>query len=294
MLAWPLAGLSLLIVLISAYLRLKGAGLGCAEWPACYGRLLSGDAPSPQGAVRVLHRAGGTLALLLAGLVAWRCWRPRPTQPAARHATLLLLLMLALSALGIWSSDPNRLLVNFLNILGGLGLVSLAWRIVLATGATPSPTDTAPSGPVLRPGLLALSVTVALGALIGASYAAPACATLPDCSGVWWPSAAGWAALNPFVRLTGAALSGDAGGVALHLLHRFSAVATFLLLGTASLRALQQPATRGAARAVLLLLAVSVGLGGLTVLSGFSLWLTIGHGVGAAALLAAVTGLLRG
>lgn len=292
-LALPLAGLSLLVVVISAYLRLEGAGLGCAEWPACYGRLLTGGAHSPFGAARALHRMGGTLALLLAGFVAWRCWRPRPVQPAARHATLLLLLMLALAALGIWSADPNRLLVNFLNILGGLGLVSLSWRVVLATRDTSSSVAATPSGLLPYMGLLALSVTVVMGALIGASYAAPACTTLPDCNGAWWPSAEGLTALNPFVRLTEALMPGDVGGTALHLLHRFSAVATFLLLGTTGFRALRQPATRKAARVVLLLLTVEVGLGGLTVLSGFGLWLAIGHGACAAVLLAAVATLLR-
>lgn len=55
---------------------------------------------------------------------------------------------------------------------------------------------------------------------MGASYAAMTCTTLPDCNGVWWPSADSWAALNPWIRLTAAPLPGDGGGVTLHLLHR--------------------------------------------------------------------------
>jgi heme A synthase len=66
-----------------------------------------------------------------------------------------------------------------------------------------------------------------------------------------------------------------------------------LLLGIAGVQALSLDVTRNAGRAVLLLLIVELGLGALTVLSGFSLWLAVSHGVCAACLLAAVVSLLR-
>jgi cytochrome c oxidase assembly protein subunit 15 len=99
--------------------------------------------------------------------------------------------------------------------------------------------------------------------------------------------------LNPFVKLAGAASSGDTGGVTLHLLHRYSALATLLLLGSAGLQALAHDTTRRAARAVLLLLATEIVLGVTTVVSGYSLALAVSHGVCAAGLLVAVVTLLR-
>lgn len=284
--------LSLLVVVLSAYLRLDGAGLGCADWPACYGRLLTSEPQPPAfGVARLLHRIVATSALLLAGFLVWQCRRPLPIQPATRYATLLLMLMLLLSALGIWSADQRIALVGFLNIVGGFGLVTLSWRVLLSTG--PAPLRAAAQGILLRLGGTALFVTVLLGAWIGASYAAVSCASLPHCAGAWWPPIDGWAAFNPLLRLTAAALPGEAGGVALNLLHRYSAVATLLLLGTAGLRALADPETRSAASVMLVLLLVELGLGALTVASGFSLYLAVGHGVCAMVLLAAIATLLR-
>jgi len=86
--------------------------------------------------------------------------------------------------------------------------------------------------------------------------------------------------------------AGDDGGVALHLVHRYLAAATLLLLGLAGLRALARPATRRAAAVLLVLLGGQFALGVLTVLGGFGLWLAIAHSVGAALLLAAAMQLL--
>jgi cytochrome c oxidase assembly protein subunit 15 len=70
------------------------------------------------------------------------------------------------------------------------------------------------------------------------------------------------------------------------LFHRYCAVAALLLLGLGALRALAADATRTAGGWLLALLAMELVLGSLTVVSGFSLWLAIGHSVGAAVLFA--------
>lgn len=280
--------LSLLVVLVSAWIRLSGAGLGCAGWPDCYGQLLAGTATTHTGAVRILHRSAASLSLLLGFYLAWQCLRPHPVQPLARHATLLLVLMIVLALVGVWSADPHRVWTSFLNMLGGVGLVALSWRMVVAAtpaGAAPGPA-LARSTAVLHAGLIALALAIALGALIGARFAATACMTTPSCAGTWWPAGEGWGALNPFARVATPAMPGDAGGVTLHLLHRYCAAFAVLLLGIAGLRAQAAQATRSIGKWLLALLALEFALGGLTVVSGFSLWLAVGHSVCAAALLA--------
>lgn len=132
-----------------------------------------------------------------------------------------------------------------------------------------------------------------LGGLIGARYAAPACTTLPDCQGTWWPPLQGWQALHPFVTLAGPAAPGEAGGVALHLLHRYAAVLAALLLAVVALRLRAVPRARKAALAVLAFLLLEGALGVLIVMSGYSLWPAVAHNVGAALLLAAAASLMR-
>lgn len=296
-LALAIGCLSLVVVAVSAYLRLDAAGIGCADWPACYAQVLAGDpAPLHYGFARVLHRLAASAALVLACVLVWRCLRPQPLLPAARYAVLLLALMLALSALGFFSADPRRVLVGFLNIVGGLGLVTFSWRTALAA----APLSTFGSAPrsddgrlLLTLGSVALTAAVVLGAWLGASYAAAACVSLPACGGTWWPAAEGWAALNPLARPSAAPLPGDAGGVTLHLLHRALAVASVLILAAAALSMWRRPEKRAAAGALLLLLLGVFALGLAAIASGLSLWLIVAHGVAAALLLAALATLRR-
>ncbi len=289
-----LTALTLAVVFVSALMRLDGAGLGCADWPACYGQVLSREPEALHfGIIRMLHRIFATCSLLLGIGLVWRCLRPRPIKPAAVYASLLLLLMLALSVLGFWSADPRWVLIGFLNIMGGFGLVSFSWRVVLATTPTSVLGRPVKSGRMLRLGVALLGLTILLGAWMGASYAAVACVTLPNCGGSWWPSVEAWAVFNPLLTLTAAPLPGDPGGVALHLLHRYLAVATVVMLGLGCLQAAGQGNTRKSAWVVLLLLLVELGLGGLSVRSGLNLWLVVSHGVCTALLLMAVSTLLR-
>ena len=292
-LALLLTGLSFAIIFVSVYIRLSMAGLGCADWPACYAQILAGGPHPHSGGVRILHRVTAALSLVLGFVTLSVCLRPTPIQPAVRHATQLLVLMILLTFIGLWSTDPHRAWTTFLNILGGLGLVSLSLGLYLAARPEAPPAMSSRFVLLPRAGLVALVLASALGALIGARYAAISCATTPACDGVWWPPVAGLGALNPFVTVAVAPLPGDAGGVLLHLLHRYVAVAALLLLGLAGWRALAGDATRTAGRWLLVLLVIEFALGSLTVVSGFSLWLALGHSVCAAALLASGIHLVR-
>ena len=174
-LALLLTSLSFLILLVSAYIRLGGAGLGCSPWPHCYGQLLVGGSYLHSDAARILHRVVASSALLLGFVLVWQCQRPQPVQPPARYATALLVLMILLTVVGLWSSDPHRVWAAFINILGGAGLVLLSWRTVLAADIRQAPAPRRRPAALLHAGLGTLALTMALGALIGARYAAIAC-----------------------------------------------------------------------------------------------------------------------
>lgn len=292
LLALLLTVLSLLIVSVSAYIRLSGAGLGCAPWPECYGQILSGGSHPHAGAVRLLHRVAASLALFLGFGLLWQCLRPQPLIGPKGPATALLALMILLTLVGLFSADPHRVWASVINMLGGAGLVLLSWRTALAARIDPPPAGGRRGTMLVHAGLGFLLFTLVLGALIGARYAAPACPTLPGCGEIWWPAADIPAVLNPVSTVSAPLLLDDAGGAALHLLHRYCALATLLLLGAGAIQGLTQASARGVAAAVLVLLLLQFALGVVTVLGGFALGLAVVHSVGAAALLAAAMHLL--
>jgi len=291
-LAAVLLVLSLLVVLVSAYIRLKGAGLGCAPWPDCYGTILAGGAHPQAGEARILHRVVASLALLLGFALVWRCLRPSSLDGPRRPATALLALMILLTLVGVFSASPQRAWAGFINILGGAGLVLLAAASWQAAGHGRQIVQRRPGTLLLHAGLGMLVLTLLAGALIGARYAAPACPGLPGC-GVPLAPTFGLDALNPLVRISAPTRYGDAGGAMLHLLHRSFALASLLLLGIAGLRALAVRHARQAALMMLAVLIIQFGLGAAILMSGFALDLAVAHNLGAAVLLALGWLLLR-
>ncbi len=243
-----LGGLTLAVVAVSAWLRLHGAGLGCEEWPACYGRNLFAGDYRPPAIGRGIHRLVATSALLITMHLAWLGWTSRPRPAWARPVFLLLGLMLLLAVVGIWSNDPRNVAVNLVNLLGGLLLVPVAWQVVAAAGMDHGAPPRRRPLPVVI-GAAALLAAVMLGAWIGASHSA---------------------------------VASSAAGQALHWLHRGLALLAFVMLGQAAWRCL--PAR--AAQALLALLAVEMALGMLLVMGDLPLPVAVAHNLTAAMLLA--------
>lgn len=180
--------MALALALVSVHLRLVNSGLGCAEWPQCYGRIgaaVSGAAPadSDTGAARLTHRVLASSLGIVVLLVVAASLRQHGTRIASG---VLLLVTLGLAALGKHSAGLEQPAVVMANYSGGLILVASFWWLlnVMTTGSSGH-------GPGLRRwsllALVALSVQLLSGGLVSAYFAGLACGASIDCGGHWLP-----------------------------------------------------------------------------------------------------------
>lgn len=290
-LALVCALLVLLVTSLSAYMRLSKAGLGCADWPACYGQTTTrSDAEAAaitpgMAAARLLHRAAAVLILLLAVGMLMLCFDTR----AALYregvlALAVLLLALALAVLGRFSSGTRLPAVAIGNLLGGMLMFAACARLAVAGRFAHWPRL---RGWALGAALLVLA-QVTLGGLVSSSFAGLRCETAGGCGLIDAWQAASWRDLDPWREAQPAAATGTAAaGRLAQSLHRHVAAllaGALLLLGVAAWRA----GRRRSALLLMLLLAAQVLAGTLLVMLGLPLALAVAHNLLAALLLAGV------
>ncbi len=285
-LALGLAALMVVIVGFSAWLRLAASGLGCAEWPACYGPP-HGVRPTPVWAM-VAHRAAAMLFSVGMLWLLWHAWRARRKMPAMLHnvaVAVAVALMLALTVLGLYTPIPRFPLVTLANVVGGMLLLALLGWIHFRAGGGAAVASRL--RPWARGALMIVGVQIALGAWVSANYAAAACTGLMDC-GMDFTAGAG--AFDPLRRLaeSGAALTAGPTAQLIQGVHRLGAGVAFLYIGVLALAAVRQGALRRAGLAVLALVLLQPALGVAAVLSGLPLWLATAHNTGAMGLLLAL------
>ncbi len=316
-LAAAACALALAVVVLGAFVRLSGAGLGCPDWPGCYGHL---DVPQTQSEVEranqrfserpveetkawkeMIHRyAAGTLGLLVAALPL-RAWRRRRQGVALAGPSLLLALVIVQALLGMWTVTLLlKPLVVLAHLAGGLTLMAgLAWLALSHLG--PRHGIAAPGWLYrwLAVGLVVLSAQIALGGWTSTNYAALACPDFPTCQGQWWPEtdfATGfvpWHGLG--IDYEGGILDGPA-RTAIHLSHRLGALVAALVLGALSIACAWRGRDRRlriAGTALGALLALQVGLGIANVVWLLPLPVATAHNGGAALLLLALVITLR-
>jgi heme a synthase len=293
-LALILAIALLVITTTSAYIRFTQAGLGCADWPACYGAQVEALTPSldeadPLFLPRALHRvaagSAGILVLVIA-VIGWERWG---RQRAQWVAVALVLLAAALAWLGRMTPSPLPI-VALGNLLGGMAMLALAMRLFVS----PSAGDRAPVGGNLlqwvRVAVLLGVAQIALGGLIGARFGATVCNSLPGCAIAPGLASASAAVFNPLITTT--SLTIEAGAIeALHLAHR----AVALMLALVAVRiALFAPnlgdRQRQAAYAIGVFVAAQIASGAWFILQP-TLGLAVVHNIGAAFLLASFASL---
>jgi len=315
---WAGAALALVVIVLGAYVRLSDAGLGCPDWPGCYGHLvLPGDTQGRAVAQSVfpereleagkawremIHRYAATtlgLCIVLAALFAWLN-RRSPRQPVTLPFVLLGVVVFQ-GLLGMWTVTLLlKPLIVMGHLLGGLTTLGLlTWLLLQERRRNADRQPRHFQWPVIA-GLLVLIGQIALGGWTSSNYAALACPDVPTCLGQWWPAEANFA--EGFVLWRGLGVNYEFGvldapsRVAIHFTHRLGAVLTLVSLVSAALWARRRspsPAVRTATTLVLavVVLQVSIGIG--IVWFGLPLPLATAHNGGAALLLVAMINLLN-
>ena len=313
--------LALVVVVLGGYTRLSNSGLGCPDWPGCFGHVAptgdasqyASDADVRKAWVEMIHRYfAGTLGLIIVVIAALSIRARREPGVRVSFAIVLLVLVVLQGALGMltvtWLLKP---LIVTGHLAGGLTTFALLWWLWLSMRAEARDVDGASvlAGNIVKEygsaarivaglALAALAVQVALGGWTSSNYAAVACPDLPKCQNQWIPEAdyqdafVLWRGLG--INYAGGVLDHPA-RVAIHFTHRVGAVVATALLLLAAFFSLRGLGTgpRWAALAVLAALALQISIGVFMVLRAFPLPLAAAHNAGAALLVAATVLLNR-
>jgi heme a synthase len=271
---------------VGAYVRLSDAGLGCPDWPLCYGKPIP-DEPDARQWKEMGHRwLAGSLGLLLFALLL-AAWRKRQSPGLATAIAALVVLQ---AALGMWTVTLLlKPAIVTAHLAGGMTLLALlVWYFLARLSHATAPEARA----LRRPAAIALAVLAAqilLGGWVSANYAALACPDLPLCLGQVVPPmdfANAFHVLRDLGRTDAGELLPQAALTAIHWSHRMFALVVVGVVGWAAMKASKLYPTLGVFIGALLLLQFSLGIA--NVAFNLPLALAAAHNAGAAALLAAL------
>ena len=279
------------LVLFGAFTRLTDSGLGCPDWPGCYGsaspiganaKIEAAQAVMPTGPVthgkawvEMVHRylatsVGGLIVLLT--VLAWRLKKvsAMPSTALLRWSVLTLVWVCIQGAFGALTVTMKLFpAIVSLHLLGGYALLALL-MVQVALVARQQPQQIQSMVPArlrfwVALALALLLVQAASGAWVSTNYAVLACTEFPMCQGSWWPQmdfAHGFELWRPLGYGKDGALISFQALTAMHFMHRLLAVVTLLLLAALvwHLRAVSAIRKPSHALAALVLLQLATGL----------------------------------
>ena len=313
-LAWVTVFFTFDLIVFGAFTRLTDSGLGCPDWPGCYGEanpflahhdIRAAETLMPTGPVTVfkawiemIHRylAMGVGVLIIASLViGWRLWRSnQQSRYAPRLPAFLLFFVCVQGAFGAWTVTLKLqpIIVTIHLLLGRSLLALLTWHALRQSEHLPVADVSAGLRIPAVLALFAAFMQIALGGWVSTNYAALACGGFPLCQGSWMPTMdfthgfTLWRALG--MTAAGDYLPFDA-LVAIHWVHRLFSVVVVGLVAWIAHRAWKTPGTERLGRALLWLILLQFCTGMATVLLNWPLTIAVLHNAGAALLVLLLT-----
>lgn len=249
--------LALVVIILGTYTRLKESGLGCNDWPGCYGQLVQPESASAamqasplveqasnQTGKEMAHRyLAGSLGLLILGLVIVAVVRHAkdPKQPIMLAYFLLAVFLLQV-LLGMWVANLKFLPLVFMgHLLAGMLLAALLWLLTLQSSQwfmVEPPQLLGYLKPWAIVGTIIVSLQIFLGGWTSVNYAALVCVDFPSCFGKWFPNME-WAhafnLLHPIASNPQGGLMDKAVSMTIQMAHRYGGFVTGIYLGILAL-----------------------------------------------------------
>ncbi|ALO33450.1 cytochrome B [Colwellia sp. MT41] len=313
--------LAIVVIGLGAYTRLTHAGLGCPDWPTCYGllavpetslQIAVAEQAFPQSTVEptkawneMIHRYfAGSLGLLIAAIAFCSIKLRVATRSSVRSPVLLPLLILGIvilqAALGMWTVTLKLMPVVVLaHLLGGFTTLCLLFLLYLrlnakgvsAQGATLVDFQLKKYSRYALLGITILTAQIALGGWTSSNYAALSCVELPICQGNWL---ADLSFEQSFDLIPPKQESYEFGHLAhnervtIHVSHRFGAIITGVFLAWLAIVVFLKAKThaiKNAAMVLLSLLVIQISLGVSNIWFSLPLKIAVAHNLVAACLM---------
>ena len=300
--------MALCVVVLGAYVRLSDAGLGCPDWPGCYGTL---TVPQSEEAIQhaqtvyphstveagkawkeMIHRyLAGALGLVVLAMfvLAWK--NQRDLKVSVWLPTLLLVVIAFQAALGMWTVTMLlKPVIVSAHLLGGVTTLGLLVWIAHRHWGHYSNTlvQTSAMRKLIRFALLIILLQIFLGGWTSTNYAALACTDFPTCHGAWMPDMDFKDAFH-LVRDLGQSADGGnltlASLTAIQWTHRVGAIITLIYLGFLAINGLKYAQLNKLSVALMAVLIAQIALGIANLLLHLPLVLAVAHNLGAALLL---------